>query len=178
MTQSTDSPLIVTLKLDPLTFEQVNTLRQQNFPPERNLIPAHITLFHALPGEQISSITGELQQICAQTSCFQIHFPSLRFLGKGVAIECLSPSLNQLQQELAQSWTNWLTAQDRQRYQPHITIQNKVLPEQAHQLYDQMEKEWHPLNGQGEGLLLWHYRGGPWELAEEFSFIDKSLDEM
>jgi 2'-5' RNA ligase len=171
MTHSPASPLILTLKLDPLTFEQVNTLRQQHFPADRNWIPAHITLFHALPGEQILSVSEKLQQVCAQTSPFQIHFPDLRFLGKGVALECSSVSLNQLQQNLAQSWTNWLTAQDRQRYRPHITIQNKVLPEQARQLYEQMKEVWQPLTGQGEGLLLWYYRSGPWKLAKEFPFV-------
>jgi 2'-5' RNA ligase len=170
MTQSTTSPLILTLKLDPLTFEQVDALRQQHFPADRNWIPAHITLFHALPGEQISDVSEKLQQICTRTSPFQIHFSDLRFLGKGVALECLSLSLNQLQQNLAQSWTDWLTAQDRQRYRPHITIQNKVLPEQARQLYEQMKEVWQPFSGWGEGLLLWHYRGGPWELAKEFPF--------
>jgi 2'-5' RNA ligase len=174
MTHSTDSPLILTLKLDPLTFEQVNNLRQQHFPADRNWIPAHITLFHALPSEQISSVSEKLLQICDQTSPFKIHFRDLRFLGKGVAVECLSPSLNQLQQDLAQSWAGWLTAQDRQTYRPHITIQNKVLPEQARQLYEQMKKVWHPFTGRGEGLLLWHYRGGPWELTKDLSFIDKT----
>jgi 2'-5' RNA ligase len=176
MTQSSDSPLILTLKLDPLTFEQVNTLRQQHFPPDRNWIPAHITLFHALPSQQISPISEKLQQVCAQIPPFQIHFADLRFLGKGVALECSSSFLNQLQQDLAQSWTDWLTAQDRQKYRPHITIQNKVLPEQARQLYEQMKQTWHSFNGWGEGLLLWYYRGGSWELAEDFLFVKNNLE--
>jgi 2'-5' RNA ligase len=92
---------------------------------------------------------------------FSDSFPGSSFLGKGIALECSSPFLNQLQQDLAQSWTDWLTAQDRQKYRPHITIQNKVSPEQARQLYEQTKKAWHPFTGQGEGLLLWHYRGSP-----------------
>jgi hypothetical protein len=44
--------LILTLKLDQTTFERANTLRQQYFPPERNVVPAHVILFHQLPGDK------------------------------------------------------------------------------------------------------------------------------
>lgn len=169
------SPLILTLKLDPQTFEFTNNLRRQYFPVERNVIPAHVTLFHALPSEQKREISQALRVLCSQTSEISLYLPMVRFLGKGVAIAIESPALMQLRQGLAAAWKEWLSGQDRQPYQPHITIQNKVSPTDARQLHRQLSEAWQPVSGVGKGLLLWYYRGGPWELASEFSFVeDKS----
>lgn len=163
-------PLILTLKFDQKTFDRFNQLRQQYFPPERNFLPAHITLFHALPGEQKISIQQTLHAICSRTPVCSLAFPQVRSLGQGVAIAVECPELIQLHQQLAQTWQNWLSRQDQQRYKPHITIQNKVTPEAAQQLHRQLAESWQPLQGCGEGLLLWYYQGGPWELAQEFAF--------
>jgi 2'-5' RNA ligase len=164
------SPLILTLKLDHTTFEGVDRLRQQHFPPERNFIPAHVTLFHALPDEHKDVISEALHTLCSQTSTLPIQLPTLRFLGQGVAIDVNSAGLLQVRQTLAKGWRSWLRAQDQQGYRPHITIQNKVPSPKARQLYDQLRGEWQSMKGEGTGLLLWYYRGGPWELAEEFAF--------
>lgn len=161
-------PLILTLKLDQKTFHYFDRLRQQYFPPEKNFLSAHITLFHALPREQESNVHQVLQQICACTSSLPLTFPKLRFLGQGVAVEVICPELLQLRHHLAKQWSTWLNRQDQQSYRPHITIQNKTTGNEARQLYEQLSHEWQPLEGYGEGLLLWHYQGGPWELAAEF----------
>jgi 2'-5' RNA ligase len=163
-------PFVLTLKLDQLSFAYLDDLRRQHFPPARNIVPAHITLFHALPGDQESAIRRTLHDICVQTHPFELTLPTLRFLGRGVALEVASPGLTQLRQELATVWGAWLSAQDQQRYRPHITIQNKTAPHEARQLYDQLVSAWTPRTAQGEGLLLWRYIGGPWELAAEFAF--------
>lgn len=164
------SPLVLTLKLDPKTFSYFDQLRQQHFPPQKNFLSAHITLFHSLPGEQKLSLEQTLQDLCSHTSVLVLTFANLRFLGKGVAadVDCLE--LIQLRQQLATSWHSWLSRQDQQGYRPHVTIQNKVTPDQARSLYDHLKNEWKPFQGKGEGLLLWHYRGGPWELANQFNF--------
>jgi 2'-5' RNA ligase len=145
-------------------------LRQQHFPPARNFLPAHITLFHALPGEQKISIQQTLQALCSRRPVLSLTFPKVRSLGKGVAITVESPELIQLHQHLAKTWQAWLSRQDQQRYQPHITIQNKVTPDAAQQLHQQLAGTWQLWQGYGEGLLLWYYQGGPWELAHEFAF--------
>lgn len=162
--------LILTLKLDQATFERVDTLRQQYFPPERNIVPAHVILFHQLPGDRESAISHSLKTLCAQTRHFPVSLPSLQFLGNGVAITVSSPELRQAHKTLAATWNAWLIPQDRQGYRPHITIQNKVNPETARQLYEDLGARWQPRTGWGEGLLLWYYRQGPWELAREFCF--------
>ncbi|MBD1875029.1 2'-5' RNA ligase family protein [Nodosilinea sp. FACHB-131] len=164
------TPLILTLKLDQATFERANTLRQQHFPPERNVVPAHVILFHHLPGEQESAICHSLKTLCAQSEPFSFSLPSPQFFGNGVAIKVNSPELMQVHKTLATTWDAWLIPQDRQGYRPHITIQNKVDSKTARQLYEELEAQWQSITGWGEGLLLWRYQKGPWELAREFCF--------
>lgn len=163
-------PLILTLKLDQKIFDVFDQLRQQHFPPARNVLPAHITLFHALPGDQELDIKQFLEEISQLTPVLSLTFPKLRSLGKGVAVEVDCPELIQLRQRLAEQWNGWLSRQDRQSYRPHITIQNKVTADEARELYNQLGNHWKPLHGYGEALLLWYYKGGPWELAGEFGF--------
>lgn len=156
--------------MDETTFAQLDALRQAHFPPERNFLPAHITLFHALPGDQEEAIRATLAALCAATPVFTLTLPSVRFLGRGVAINVDSPALLARRGQLAQQWHDWLSAQDRQRYQPHVTIQNKVVPEVARTLYTELGQSWVPLLAQGEGLQLWRYQGGPWAFVTEFPF--------
>jgi 2'-5' RNA ligase len=87
-----------------------------------------------------------------------------------VAVTVDAAELTRLRGRLATIWQEWLSAQDRQGYRPHVTIQNKVSSDQARRLYDQLAAQWEPFTGRGEGLLLWRYMGGPWEPAGEFLF--------
>lgn len=170
------SPLILTLKLDQKTFAYFDRLRQQYFSPERNVLPAHITLFHKLPGDRETDVHQVLQHVCSCTSKLSLTFPTVRFLGQGVAVDVTCPELLQLRQQLATQWHTWLSPQDQQRYRPHITIQNKTTANEARHLYEQLSHDWQPLAGYGEGLLLWYYQGGPWELAGEFLFQLSNLN--
>lgn len=164
-------PFILTLNLDTITFARLDALRQAHFPPERNFLSAHITLFHALPGGQEAAIRQTLQTISAATPIIPLTFPTVRSLGRGVAVVVKSSPLLDLRRQLATTWHDWLGAQDRQRYQPHVTIQNKVTGVVARQLYEQLAASWQPFSGQGEGLSLWRYQGGPWESVAEFPFL-------
>lgn len=164
------SPLIVTLKLDDSTFEFFDELRQKNFPPERNFLSAHVTLFHHLPGEMIEGISDFLETIASAQNEFSLVFPKFRFLGKGTAIEIESAELIALRKNLADEWNKFLTNQDKQKFQPHITIQNKVAPDEAKILFEEIKENWITKQGTAIGLQVWHYRGGPWELAKEFAF--------
>lgn len=71
-------PLVLTLKLDQTTFDLFNELRQQHFPPERNFLPAHVTLFHALPGEHELNIRQTLQTLRLNQR-LSLHFPTPDF---------------------------------------------------------------------------------------------------
>lgn len=164
------APLILTLAFDQTSFAFFDAQRQRYFPPDRNFIPAHLTLFHHLPGAQAGAIAADLQAVTRERSSFALSVKGLRPLGRGVAYELESSELAALRRDLAQRWDAWLVDQDRQKHQPHVTVQNKVDPKEARQLLLDLQAGFTPFTVQAEGLNLWHYLGGPWELAGRFDF--------
>jgi 2'-5' RNA ligase len=164
------APLILTLALDERAFAFFEAERRRSFPPERNLIPAHLTLFHKLPGEHFDSIARDIAALASAQRPFPLQVTGLRSLGRGVAYTLLSPELASLRQGLAQRWQAWLGPQDRQKHQPHVTVQNKVEPEEARALLLELTDSFEPFIATGMGLDLWWYRGGPWEKARRFPF--------
>jgi 2'-5' RNA ligase len=164
------APLILTLALDAAGFARLDAARRAHFPPERNLIPAHLTLFHALPGAAMAGIAARLAEVAAATPALPLRVTGLRPLGRGVAYAVESPPLTRLRAGLARDWAEWLTPQDRAGWRPHVTVQNKVTPETARRTLAGLQAGFAPWDGTGEGLLLWHYRGGPWEEAGRFPF--------
>jgi 2'-5' RNA ligase len=165
-------PFILSLQLDDASFALLDGLRRRHFPPARNVISAHITLFHALPGDAAAEaeVRETLEAICGSVAPFDLELPGLRSLGRGVAVEVRSIALLQLHRRLAEAFETWLSPQDRQKFQPHVTIQNKVTPEAAKALLTYLSADWEPVTAQGVGLSLWRYRGGPWEAAGTFPF--------
>lgn len=165
-------PLILTLKFDEVSFKLFDELRQKYFPPERNFLSAHITLFHHLPGEELENICQTLKEICDKTGEFEIAFTEWRFLGKGSAMTVESAELNILHGKLARNWSDWLTRQDSQKFKPHITVQNKVAPDEAKILFAELSENWEMRIGTAKGLSLWSYLGGHWKLEDEFLFAE------
>ena len=162
--------LILTLGFDAESFARLDADRGAHFPPDRNLIPAHLTLFHALPGEEIAAVTARLAEVTAATPPLRLRISGLRFLGRGVAYEVEAPALRALRATLTEGWRDWLKPQDRQGWRPHVTVQNKVAPEHARATLAGLQAGFAPWDATGEALLLWHYRGGPWEAAGTFPF--------
>ena len=163
-------PLILTLALHPDDQARFDRLRTLHFPAERNMIPAHVTLFHHLPGADIDAIQDTLARECTALPAFPVEAAGLRFLGRGVAYELQAAELLALRGRLARAWQDWLTPQDAQGYRPHVTVQNKARPEDARALRDAMQAGFAPFSVRAEGVLLWHYLGGPWKLAGEHKF--------
>lgn len=160
--------LILTLEIDSASQMHFNRLRELYFPPERNLIDAHITLFHNLP--EIAEVVCELDEAATARSAFLVDVTGLRSLGKGVAYTLASPALQALHGSLAASFDAHLIPQDRQRFQPHIVVQNKVTPEAARALLGHLQTGFRSRRIKATGLSLWHYQGGPWEPARTFRF--------
>ena len=163
-------PLILTLRLNPAAFARFDALRRAHFPPGRNHIPAHLTLFHALPGEAEEEVLANLATAAAGTAPIPLTVAGLRSLGRGVAYEVHAPGLVALRGVLAQAWHAWLGTQDRQPFRPHVTVQNKVDAAKARALLTELQAGFAPWEARGEGLLLWRYRGGPWEPAGDVTF--------
>ena len=165
--------MILTLALAPTDQARFDRLRALHFPPKRNHIPAHVTLFHHLPGAHIGAVRDAILLRSAAQAPFAIAVTGLQSLGRGTAFTLVSPDLASLRARLAETWADWLSPQDRQGFRPHITIQNKVAPSQAHALLASLRAEFSPFSIVAEGLNLWRYRGGPWEAAGRFPFTPR-----
>ncbi|MCW4114195.1 2'-5' RNA ligase family protein [Aurantimonas sp. MSK8Z-1] len=164
------APLIMTLALDEASLTRFEAVRRRLFPPERNRVPAHLTLFHKLPGAARATVVSVLYASAEQTLPFDVDVTGVRFIGRGNAFALDSPRLLDLRLRLAQRFAEWLTPQDRQPFQPHVTVQNKVDAGRARQDHAELCAAFSPWTSRAIGLDLWHYRGGPWERAASFSF--------
>ena len=162
------APLIVTLGLDAETSAFFDALRQTHFPAERNFLAAHLTLFHRLPAAALSEIRQGLEDLSRSAARCRLEVTGARSLGRGVAFTIRSAELLALRDGMAKRWHAWLMSQDRQRFWPHVTIQNKVRPEQAAELLRHLQTTFVPFTAQGERLLLWRYLNGPWELLSRY----------
>lgn len=163
-------PLIVTLRMDEASFDWFQAARKQWFPPERNLVPAHLTLFHQLPGAELDAVGRGLREVCARTAPMVLEASGPWSLGRGVAYRLRSQALEAFRAELADRFDPWLTAQDRGPFRPHVTVQNKVEPAEAKVLLARLQAEFEPFEVAGEGVLLWRYHGGPWRALDEIAF--------
>ncbi|MBF5043788.1 2'-5' RNA ligase family protein [Aggregicoccus sp. 17bor-14] len=162
-------PLLVTLGLEPAAFAQLDSLRRRYFPPGRNFIPAHLSLFHHLPGAEQPAVERALAQAAERHGPVALHFTRLVPLGRGMAARAEeAPALRALHAELARAFAPWLTPQDRQPLTPHVTLMNKATPEEARAALAELGRSWAPLATRGEALLLWRYLGGPWEPLGRF----------
>ncbi|MFD0792117.1 2'-5' RNA ligase family protein [Mucilaginibacter litoreus] len=171
--QTKQKPLILTLRLDAQSQIFFDELRRRYFPPERNYLKAHLTLFHQLPNE--ATTRQCLNEVCQQP--FEMEVTGLRHLGAGVAYELISAELLALHRNLSIRFQEVLTAQDRQGFKPHITVQNKVTVEASKALLDELSQRFQPFAVQATGLDLWEYQGGPWRHSDFYKFkIKRELD--
>jgi hypothetical protein len=150
-------------------FAWADALRRAHFPPERNRVPAHITLFHHLPPSCAPELLDHMRRLSAQAPPPAI-LAAVMNLGGGVAYRIDSPALQEMRAELADRFQGLLTPQDRAHPRLHLTIQNKVRPEDARALHDTLCADFRPRPLVIAGLAAWHYMGGPWELLKEVRF--------
>jgi hypothetical protein len=164
------APLILTAVLDAPAQQRLDALRRAHFPTERNHLDAHVTLFHHLPGEEEASVARGVAAAARSRSAPDVRLAGVRSLGRGVAVVLAAPDLAALRAELARSWVGWLTAQDRGKADLHVTVQNKVRPEQARTLHAVLAGGFVPESTRAVALALWRYRGGPWGPVARFAF--------
>jgi len=160
-------PLILTVELEPRLQAWAQQMRDRHFPPDRNIVPAHITMFHALPPEAETIIQAALSPRPRPGVVMDAPF----LLGRGVAYRIRSPEIAAIREDLVSRFSSLhLTAQDRAVWRPHLTIQNKVQPEQAQRLHEELGRGYSPVRAWAQALCLWRYLAGPWELLTRFPF--------
>ena len=166
---------IVTLGMDAESGAWFDAQRQRFYPLALNRIPAHLTLFHALPGD--GSIRHVLEGAAKGISGFGLQVTGVRSMGRGVLYALESPELMRLHRAMAEQLRTYLTPQDKQPLRPHVVVQNKVEPAEAKALLMELEAGFTPRMVQAVGLDWWEYMGGPWRLLERFPFgVRKASD--
>lgn len=150
----------MTLRLDAASQAWFDAARAQYFPPERLQVGAHVTLFHALEGAREADVVARVAAVSGQAAPFAVEVAGLRFLGRGVAFGLRAPGAEAVRQTIAQGFA--LTRQDASPYQPHVTIQNKVAPEEAHRTQAALAQMAWPVGITAIGVDVWRYLGGPW----------------
>eukprot|EP01119_Soliformovum_irregulare_P010612 TRINITY_DN2618_c4_g1_i2.p1 TRINITY_DN2618_c4_g1~~TRINITY_DN2618_c4_g1_i2.p1 ORF type:complete len:442 (-),score=128.52 TRINITY_DN2618_c4_g1_i2:37-1362(-) len=163
-------PLLVTLKIDDQTQHLMDGLRKQYFPSHRNFIPAHVTLFHALPPSKSSDIESHLKDLARIVPTFQLDATYPILLGNGVGIHMDGEAVQRIRLILATKWKKFLSPQDAQGFRAHVTIQNKVDSGEAEKLFAHMKSTWNGQTGKATGFQLWKYLGGPWEHIRDYDF--------
>ena len=161
--------LIVTAEPGGKDQAWLDRLRRTHFPPERNVLGAHLTMFHALPPSLEAEVRHRLGEAAkARPPCAEIA--GLMDLGGGVAFRIVSDDLDCLRAELTEAFRGSLTAQDAYGWRPHVTIQNKVGPKVARALLAELQAGFAPRPLAIKGLGLHRYLGGPWEPIAAYNF--------
>lgn len=156
---------IVTAELDPTSFACLDELRRRHFPADHNFLSAHLTMFH-----QVSLDDAEIvAHMLFPQGPLSAQFAGVRFFGRGVAVDVACAPLIELRETMRRRFKR-VSPQDSQPWRPHVTVQNKVMPSVARQLYEELTAGFQARDGQIVGIMLWEYLGGPWSLWKRLSF--------
>jgi hypothetical protein len=163
------APLIVSALFGAEDFAWLESLRRAHYPPERNRLPAHLTLFHHLPPSVAPELRHRLAEIsrCAPPAA---ETAGLIDMGGGTALRIHSPALEAIRGQLAEAFTGLLTPQDQAGWRPHVTIQNKVSAAEARQLRETLKNQLKRRALRIDGLAAWAYREGAWEPLSRHMF--------
>jgi 2'-5' RNA ligase len=162
-------PIVVTALFGPGDDGWLQQLRRTHYPAARNLVPAHLTLFHQLP----PGVTAELSDRLARAAAAPpppAMLTGLMDLGEGTAFHVESETLESIRDELAEAFHGLLMPQDRAPWRPHITIQNKVEPRMAKALQRALAATFEPRPLLIRALAAWRYLDGPWERLKVHPF--------
>jgi hypothetical protein len=166
----TETVYILAAQLDAGSFSWLDALRRAHFPPERNVLSAHLTMFHRLSPQQVARV----QTVPLPDGPIPVQFDSVMFIGFGNAIRATSPALDRLRADVKAAIGDGLSRQDNQRWTPHVTIQNKVGADAARQLHATLAEAFASRTGSVVGLQVFEYLSGPWRLAQSLPFTAAS----
>lgn len=169
MTEITsDTPLIITLMIDPAAQDFFSAQRKKYFPAHTNYLDAHLTLFHKLPSN--NELIDETLAALSKRKPFEMNVAGLKSIGNGVAYSVSSDEVKKLHAQMQQSFDPFLIGKDRQKIWPHITVQNKVTAYKSQVLLKELSESFQPFTMKAIGFATWYYLKGPWEKKAEFLF--------
>lgn len=155
------APLLITAELPPDVLAWADGLRRAHFPPERNRLRAHVTLFHALPPfveDELLEVLGDLARAAPPPA----RLSGLMKLGGGTALAIDSAEMVELHGVIAERMHGLLTRQDAQPLHLHVTIQNKVTGEAARALQAELGPQLQPRAFRFHGFGLYAWEDGLW----------------
>lgn len=159
----TAGPLIVTASFGPGDDGWLQQLRRTHYPPERNRVPAHLTLFRHLPPSLSRELSARLAEAAASPPP-RARVAGVVDLGEGTALRVESEELSEIRDSLAEAFHGLLTPQDLSPWLPHVTIQNKVAPREARALQRRLRASFEPRPLAIRALASWRYcEDGRWE---------------
>jgi hypothetical protein len=164
------APLILTALLPDDLQGWATGLRTAHFPPERNFLAAHVTLFHALPPSSEAEVRAFCAALARENPPVPARLLGIMKLGKGTALKLQSEGMIALWEELRARFHGLLSPQDEHRPRLHVTIQNKVGIEKARALQAQLGPQVDERAFVFAGLGLHSYRGGPWQHLKDWRF--------
>lgn len=163
------APLLITAELPADVLAWADALRREHYPPERNRLRAHVTLFHALP----PSVEAELLEVLANLA--RQPAPSARIDGlmkleRGTALAVESHAMVELHARIAERMHGLLTEQDRRPLKLHVTIQNKVKADAAKALQAALEPSLRAISFRFHGFGLYAWEQGLWRPIRTIAF--------
>lgn len=164
-----NKPLLITAELPPEILSWADGLRRAHYPPEKNRLRAHVTLFHALP----PSAEGEVRRLLtelAKGAPPEAFVTGIWDMGGGTAFDVASDGMEDLFAELRQAFHGIMTMQDDRKLRLHITVQNKVPPGTAKVLQAELRKSFAPRAFRFRGLGLYAWDEGLWQPIADYPF--------
>jgi len=152
---------LITAELPPDLFAWADQLRRAHYPPERNRLGAHVTLFHGLPPSVESEVRRLLGEMAAREPP-EASISGLMDLGQGTAFTVESPEMEALHGELAERLHGLIQQKDTRPLRLHITVQNKVSRSEARALQADLAASFQAQRFRFRGLVLSHWREELW----------------
>ncbi|WP_277979334.1 2'-5' RNA ligase family protein [Sphingomonas phyllosphaerae] len=166
----TQAPIIVTALFGAADQAFLDAQRRAHFPPERNQLAAHLTMFHHLPPSGAAELRQRLVAETRGVAPPRARLAGVISLGRGVAYRIESAELEAIRARLAEAFSGLLTPQDQAGWRAHVTVQNKVEPREARALLEQLTATFVARPVAIAGLAAYWYRGGPWEPLSRHPF--------
>ena len=164
------APFIVTGELPNDVLAWADGLRRAHYPPERNWLKAHVTLFHSFAPSLREELPRYLSAMATEYAPPAAEVSGLLDLGSGTAIALRSPGLLAIWERIAEHFWAMLSRQDQGGKRLHITIQNKVPRGDALALQRSLQGGLPHRQFRFTGLGLHIYRGPHWEAVGTWKF--------
>lgn len=164
------TPHLVLAVLPDAVQARLDALRRAHYPAERNRVPAHCTLFHAVPGMVAAELASVLARLTATTPPPRARIDRVIDLDGGTALALVSAELVDVRDLLADHFHGLLTGGDAVAPRFHITVQNKVERRAAHILQADLAATWRATDTMIPAIAVHRVIDGAWQPAGVWRF--------